>query len=351
MALRNEVKVGILGACAAILIFWGYHFLKGRNVFTSGIVINAIFDSVEGLQIAAPVTINGLRVGAVTNIYLGTKEWEGKVIAEMSLVGGTSVSKDPASRAMLIQPSIMSGKTIELKSAKLCTGADCLQNTDMIRGQAASMIDGIKPIVEPYINKLDSAQKLWASIASDGSGELKQTLADVRATVGNLKDISDNVNNLLLSSSVNISITVANLKTISDNLKANNDEITAMLKNINAITKQVKDGNVEKLLKETNETVATMNRTIAELQGVLKKTNETMSQVQTLANVKDQNGLLNKLIYDKQFSTDLQTTVLDVQYLVKDIRLHPERYRTVLSGRKKKYKHEDALNDPAHKND
>jgi len=349
MALKNEVKVGILGACAAVLIFWGYNFLKGRNVFSSGIVLNAIYDSVEGLQIAAPVTINGYRVGAVTNIYLGSKEFQGKVIAEMSLDAGTNISKDPTSRAMLIQPSLMGGKTIELKSAKPCSGADCLQNGEMITGQTASMIDGVKPIVEPYINKLDSAQKLWAGVASQESGELKQTLADIRATVGNLKSISDNVNNLLVSSSVNVAITVSNLKAVSDNLKSNNDEITTMLKNINAITQQVKDGNVEKLLKETNETVETMNKTIAELQGVLKKTNETMAQVQLLANVKDQNGLLNKLIYDKQFSTDLQTTVLDVQYLVKDIRLHPERYRTVLSGRKKKYKHEDAINDPAHK--
>jgi phospholipid/cholesterol/gamma-HCH transport system substrate-binding protein len=348
MALRNEVKVGILGLCAAVGLFWGYNFLKGSNVFSNGIVINAVFDNVEGLQIAAPITINGYRVGAVTNIYLATGDLQGKVVAELSLDGGTNVPKDSNSVAMLIQPSLMSGKTVELKFKGNCTG-NCLQSGDRIMGKTASMMDGIKPIIDPYVEKLDSVSNLWAALASDEKGEIQAMMRDVRGTVGNLREISNQVNNLMVSSSVNIAVTVGNLKAMTDDLKMSNKEITATLKNVNTISQQVKDGEIDKLLKESQETIAMLNKTIASLQTTISKTNATIDQVKELTDFKKDEGLVSMLLYDKAFAKDMKITIQDVQFLLRDIRLHPERYRTVLSGRKKKYKHTELKDDPAHK--
>lgn len=349
MAIRNEIKVGILGICSIVGLFWGFNFLKGKNVFSENLVLRAVFDNVEGLQIAAPVTINGLRVGAVTQITLGAEQYDGKIIAELSIQGDVSMPKNEDTYALLVQPSIMSGKTIELKFKGNCTSG-CYASGDVIMGRAAGMLDGIKPIIDPYLSKMDSVSQMWATIATNESGAFRKSMDDIAGTIGNLKAISDQVNNLLVSSSANIAVTMSNLKAITDNVKANNDEISAMLANLNDITKQVKDGNVENLLKQTSNTVETLNKTIAELQTTLKKTNQTVDQLQQLTNIKDQNGLVSKLLYDKAFASDMQTTILDAQYLMRDIRLHPERYRTVLSGKKKKYKHTDTESDPAHQN-
>lgn len=350
MALSNEVKVGILAACSLIGLFWGYNFLKGKNVFSSGIVLRAVFENVEGLQIAAPVTINGYRVGAVTDIVVGTEgEEKGKVVAELSLDGGTNIPKDSNSVAMMIQPSLMSGKTIELKYKGTCSGDDCMKTGDHIKGRVAGLLDGVKPIIDPYIAKLDSTSRLWAELASAEKGAMQTMLKDVQQTIANLRDISNQVNNLMVSTSVNIAVTVSNLKAISDELKASNKEITATIQNVNGITKQVKDGNIEKLLKESNNTIETLNKAIAALQTTLSKANTTVDQIQKITDLEKHEGLVSRLLYDKKFAAELQTTLLDVQFLVRDIRLHPERYRTVLSGKKKKYEHTDTENDPAHK--
>lgn len=349
MALSNEVKVGILGICSMVGLFWGYHFLKGSNVFSGGVVLNAVFENVEGLQIAAPVTVNGYRVGAVTNIYLGSDELAGKVVAELSLDGGLNVPKDASSEAVLIQPSLMSGKTVELKFKGKCDGSSCFQSGDRINGRVASLMDGVKPIIDPYVEKLDSVSKTWSTLAGSEKGELQAMMGDIRATIGNLRDISNQVNNLMVSSSVNIAVTVSNLKTISEELKNSNKEITQTLQNVNGITKQVKDGDIEKLLKESRNTVETLNKTIASLETTISKTNATIDQVKTLTDFEKHEGLVSMLLYDKAFAKDMKITMQDVQFLLRDIRLHPERYRTVLSGRKKKYKHTPIENDPAHK--
>ena len=351
MALSNEVKVGILGLCALIGLFWGYNFLKGKNVFSSGLVINAVFDNVEGLQIAAPVTINGFQVGAVTNIYLEPGGSLGKVIAELSLNPGTNLPKAATTEVVMTQPSIMGGKAIELRYVGECKGEDCYKTGDRIQGRVAGMLDGIKPMLDPYLERIDSISILFARLMSDEKGHYQQLMNDVRGTMANLNAISAQVNNILVSSSVNLSVTVANLRTLSDELRANNAEIGQVLKNVNTITQQVKDGDIEKLLKESSNTISTMNQTIASLQTTVQKANATLDQVKAITNLEQHNGLISKLIYDKEFAKDLQVTVLDMQYLLRDIRLHPERYRTVLSNKKKAYNHTPIEEDPAHKED
>lgn len=349
MALSNEVKVGILGICALLGLFWGYNFLKGKNIFSSGVVLNAVFDNVEGLQIASPVTVNGFQVGAVTNIYLEPGGSQGKVIAELSLTPGTSLPKGPNTEIVMTQPSIMGGKTIELRFIGSCEGDNCYKSGDRVPARVASMIDGIKPMLDPYLVRIDSIAHIFSRLVADEKGHYQAMMADLRGTMSNMNSISAQVNNLLVSSSVNLSVTVANLRTLSDELRANNTEITQVLKNVNTITAQVKDGNIEKLLKESSNTMETMNKTIASLQTTVQKANSTLDQVKNLTNLQQHDGLVSKLLFDKQFATDMQVTVLDLQYLLRDIRLHPERYRTILSNKKKAYNHTTVEEDPAHK--
>jgi phospholipid/cholesterol/gamma-HCH transport system substrate-binding protein len=47
--------------------------------------------------------------------------------------------------------------------------------------------------------------------------------------------------------------------------------------------------------------------------------------------------LLAALVNDKKLLADVKTTIDEVTLLVEDIRKHPERYRTVLSGKHKPY--------------
>lgn len=331
--MRNEVKIGILGIVTIVLLFWGYNFLQGKNVFSSDIVANAVFSSVDGLNIAAPVTINGYKVGAVTNIT-PTEDYS-KVIVEMNIQDGTKVPKD--ARAALVQPSLMGGKEIALKFVGNC-GGNCLESGGTLNGDVSGMIDGILEVADPYLGKIDTILDAVAKLSVDDNKQLGATFKELQAVVTNVKVLTDLVNNLLVSSSVNISVALSNLNKITGNIKDSNGEITGMLQNINTITKQVKDADLEKTIASAKEALDNINTVINSLDGTLGKADKMIGNIDKITDFENQDGLVAALFNDKNFKGDVDEAIENLNLLLQDIRIHPERYKTVLSGKYKPYK-------------
>ena len=74
MKISNEVKTAILAIVAIVLLIFGYSFLKGKNLLDSSRTFYAVYDEVEGLSPSSAVTINGLKVGQVTDINFLNKQ-------------------------------------------------------------------------------------------------------------------------------------------------------------------------------------------------------------------------------------------------------------------------------------
>lgn len=330
--MRNEVKIGILGTVTAVLLFWGYNFLQGKNVFSSDIVANAVFSSVDGLNIAAPVTINGYKVGAVTNIT--PSEDYSKVIVEMNIKNGTKVPLN--ARALLVQPSLMGGKEISLKFVGNC-GENCLESGGTLDGNVSGMIDGILEVADPYLGKIDTILGAVAKLSMDDNKQLNATFKELQGVVTNVKVLTDLVNNLLVSSSVNISVALSNLNKITENIKDNNGEITGMLQNINTITKQVKDADLEKTIASAKDALDNINKVINSLDGTLGKADKMIGNIDKITDFENQDGLVAALFNDKNFKGDVDEAIENLNLLLQDIRLHPERYKTVLSGKYRAY--------------
>ena len=73
MKLTREIKTAILVIASILLFIWGYSFLKGKDLFTDYKTLYAEYDNVEDLSASAPVTINGLTIGKVTNLKGASK--------------------------------------------------------------------------------------------------------------------------------------------------------------------------------------------------------------------------------------------------------------------------------------
>lgn len=331
--MRNEVKIGILGLVSTILLIFGYNFLQGKNIFSSDIVANAVFSSVDGLNIAAPVTINGYKVGAVTNIT--SSQDYSHVIVEMNIKDGTKVPKDAV--AVLVQPSLMGGKEISLKFVGNC-GNNCLVSGETLKGNISGMVDGILEVADPYLGKIDTILGAVAKLSMDDNKQLNATFKELQGVVTNVKVLTDLVNNLLVSSSVNISVALSNLKEITGNIKENNGEITGMLQNINTITKQVKDADLEATIASAKSTLDDINKVVNGLQGTLGKANTMIDNIGKITDFENQDGLIAAMFNDKNFKGDIDEVVENLNLLLQDIRIHPERYKTVLSGKYKPYK-------------
>ena len=63
--LSKELKVGIVFIIALSVLIWGLMYLKGLEIFQPKKVVFAVYDRVNGLVAANPVTIRGMNVGQV----------------------------------------------------------------------------------------------------------------------------------------------------------------------------------------------------------------------------------------------------------------------------------------------
>jgi phospholipid/cholesterol/gamma-HCH transport system substrate-binding protein len=334
MKIRNEVKVGILGIVAIFLLIWGYYFLKGSNILSSSYTVTTGFNNVDGLAAGAPVTIKGYQVGAVTDLYID-KNNPSLIKVTLTLDKATKVPKNAI--ANLVQPNIMSGKTVELKFEGGCDGENCLKKGDFIEGRVGSMFDMVAEAAKPYVEKIDSFRSVIEEIAKAEEGGLRKSAEEIQATVSNLKVISDVMAVLLEKSTGNFVNTMDHLESITGNVRKNNEQITTLMANVTAITEQLKNAELDKTVSTTRETVEKFGKVADDVKTVLAETNKLMTQLQVLTDLSKQDGLLAALVNDKQFLADVKKTIDEVSLLVEDIREHPERYRTVLSGKYKPY--------------
>ena len=68
MNKSRELLIGIFACVMLAILYWGINFLKGENLFSNKRYFYAVYENVDGLTISRPVTVNGFRVGQVSNI-------------------------------------------------------------------------------------------------------------------------------------------------------------------------------------------------------------------------------------------------------------------------------------------
>ena len=76
MKKSNELLIGLFACLLLAVLYLGINFLKGENVFSDKRFFYAVYDNVDGLTISRPVTVNGFKVGQVSNITFNSKENE-----------------------------------------------------------------------------------------------------------------------------------------------------------------------------------------------------------------------------------------------------------------------------------
>ena len=84
MHKSTELLIGLFTFILLSVLYWGVNFLKGENLFSNKRYFYAIYENVNGLTISRPVTVNGFRVGQVSNISFYSEE-TGHLIVEVAI--------------------------------------------------------------------------------------------------------------------------------------------------------------------------------------------------------------------------------------------------------------------------
>lgn len=306
MKITREVKTAILVIGSILLCFWGYTFLKGKNLFDTSRKFYVVYENVEGLAPSAPVTINGLTVGKVNTITIDPKT--GKLLVELQMNNDFPVSK--SSTASIYEPGFIGGKQISInpnfQDANYAKSGDYLQPQVKL-GLTASLEKNLTPIQEKLNAVLSNADALLANLNdvldANTKANLKKTIAELNKTMTNFSSVSASADKILTENKDKLGSAVANLdKTTSNFAKISED--------------------LEK---------AKLGETVENLEKTLVNVNKLM------ADMESGKGTMGKLMKDEAMYNNLSKASKELELLLQDLRLHPTRYVNVsLFGKKEK---------------
>ena len=156
MKYSKEVKTALLAIIAIILLIFGYSFLKGKNLLDSSKTFYAVYADVEGLSPSSPVTINGLKVGTVTDIeFLDTS---GLLLVTFTIDKEFPFSKN--SIAELYGGGLIGGKSVailpEYEPGNIAESGDTLPS-NIEEGLLELVNERLTPLQEKVEQAVESA--------------------------------------------------------------------------------------------------------------------------------------------------------------------------------------------------
>jgi len=274
----NELLIGCFVCFIFAVLYWGVNFLKGENIFSDKRFFYAIYHNVDGLTVSRPVTINGFRVGQVSNIsFYSTKK--ASLIVEVSIEEDIKFSRN--STLEIYDSDIMGSKALELKVSQgdiLANSGDTLKGSlsTGITGEMTEQFGSVKVSIDALIMSFDhvlkDVKKLVVntnSIIIANESKISNTLSGIESIVSMSKNQADSYNNLLSNIEVLSSdLSKVEFVEISDNLLNISKEVDSLLINLN-------NGNstLSNLLNE-DDIHEDLSRTIVALESLLKDIHE-----------------------------------------------------------------------------
>ena len=259
--------MGILAAVCLFLLFFGFNFLKGVNIFSPTNSFHGVYDHLHGLEEQAAVYIRGHKVGQVDAIHYDYTRDSAFTIdlsinRDIVLPQGTQMAlvSDGLLGGMAIELQLPSHSPLGTEGASLSEAAQSniqkgsfLPTTyvpglmESLQGELLAHLDSAIQDVDQTIQGVDS---LVAGLRGQVEGNhIKNTLANVDRVSGDLSSVSHDLkgmmNNQVPRIVNNADTAIANLNTViadikDANLKGTVAKVDDAVDNINTVVSQVK---------------------------------------------------------------------------------------------------------------
>ncbi|SDX17617.1 MlaD family protein [Aequorivita viscosa] len=295
MKLSKEVKTGILAIGAILLLIFGYNYLKGTNLLEKHREFFVKYQNVEGLAIAAPVTINGLTVGKVQDISFANQK--GGLIVKFSVEKDFDFSKNSIVR--IYSTGLIGGKSLgifpQYDSSNIAKSGDTLAG-DIEDGMLSAVTKALGPLEKKVSNTLATVDTLLLNVNdivdTETRKNLKEAILNLNTTLNSFSGVSENLNNILSNNTSKLNSTFTNLDKTTGNLSRLTDSLAQL---------------------ETGKLVT-------DLQNVVDKMNAIVSGVD------NGEGSIGKLLKDDKLYENLEGASRQLEQLLQDVKLNPKRY-------------------------
>lgn len=290
-----EFKIGLMVILAILILIFGIDYLKGINLFSPANFYYANYENVQGLEIAAPVTINGYKVGQVREIKFDY-ERPGTIKVLLALNKNLNIPRD--SKAV-IGSTLLSGSYINIEMGKssefLERGGDI--TTGMAPDLMAAVSNDIMPAVSDILPKVDSLMANLNKLAGDPA---------LLASIQRLDGITANIYGM--STSLNSTVS-HDVPRIMRNVGGTINGIDTIVKNLGLLSAQLKE-------LPLNTTMENVNKVTENLTAFSNQLN-------------DKSSTLGKLMNDPELYNRINQVTADVDSLIVDIKRNPKRYISI----------------------
>lgn len=298
MKVSNETKIGALTVVSVTLLIIGFNVLKGNNLFGSGRNLYVKYHDVQGLNVSSPVVINGLLVGRVTAMQLSPREPD-VVIVKLNLNKNVRIPVN--STASIYSPDLLSPKSIRIDlgdAPQWVKNGDTLQSAppSSLTGELTRQLSPLSFQLQHTLAEVDTVLlDVHALLSPTTRQNLQLSIASFKNTLTHLEEASTQTRQIMQQ-----------LNQFVAGLTSQKDTLHAILSNTQRFTDQLAAIRWQQLTEE-------LNHSLHDLQQILDKINRGQ-------------GSLGALLNNPQLYQNLQQSTANLNRLLEDMRLNPQRY-------------------------
>ena len=304
MKISREVKTAILVISGVFLFIYLFNYLKGEDLFSDEVEFYTEFDY-NALSMSSPVTIKGNAVGKIETIKYDFES--GKTRVQFSVDPKLSFSKSSTIR--LYETGIMGGNALAIidsyEGEKAVVG-DFIAS-EIQPGLVTSLKDNFSGLSVNLDQTLRSADTLMINlnglVEDESEAGLKATIAEMNSTLKSFKNLSYSIQQVI---------------------KDNDDKISSTLESFEKTSASFAELSEDLKKAELSKTIEDFDKTLLSIQKLL-------------VSFENGEGTLGKLLKDDALYKNLEGASKEMEMLLLDIKLHPARYRRILSKKEIPY--------------
>ena len=291
MKYAREIKVGVLAAVCLFLLFFGFNFLKGKNIFSPTNSYHGIYAHLHGLEEQAAVYVCGHKVGQVNAIHYDFTR-------DSAFIVDISINKDialPQGTTMALVPDgLLGGVAVELQlppSTPPHDHAPTQKRSYLSTTYVPSLMESLQSELLAKVSAaVEDVDSLVAELKTQVEGDhIKQSLANVHRISNDLTNVSSGLRSMMAH------------------------QVPAILNNADTAVADLKTVVADVKRADIHATIARVDTTIDGVNAVI-------------ADVRSQEGTLGKLMYDKSLYNHIDAAVISADSLLVDLKAHPKRY-------------------------
>lgn len=313
MKLPKELKAGIITLLAIGLLVAGINFLKGNSFFGGDDEYIAYFPNSGNLAPATSVYVNGVAIGKVLSVdYVGTEDSLSKVKVRFTIQDdkiriprGSKVligSIDPLTKGIILDLRSDLSKGY-YKQGERIQGEVDEDLLTQLKTYADPVIQKFKELISTVDRTVTSISAFWDTTATS---EIESSMIEIQIAIKRFGNVAVEVEGLVVSEKAKLAKIMSNVESISANLRASNEQIAGIIGNTKKISDDLLTVNYKGVVEDAHKTIQKLNDAL------------------DAANKGE--GTLGKLLHDEQLYNELVNTNKELQDLVNDLQLHPERY-------------------------